>query len=182
MPELAPSPEVLHREAVSPTADPETLVRTHLRVVWRYLRMHGASAHEADDLAQEAFVVALQKGAADLPPAATTSFLLRTARFLFLRLRRDRRGAETLAEAVDALWQRDAADDGGDDLVAALRRCLQALTERARRAVERCYDLAEDAAERTVVASELGLQENGLKMLLQRARQQLRECIERRQP
>ena len=71
----------------SGAGDPEALVNRHVRAVWRYLRMHGADPHEADDLTQEAFVVALQKGAAHLDPAATATFLRRTARFLFLRLR-----------------------------------------------------------------------------------------------
>jgi len=164
----------------------EDLVRQHLRSLWRYLRMLGAEPAEADDLAQEAFVVAMQKGA--LPgepgqsePGLLAAFLRTTARFLFLRLRKASRRERRLADDVDALWARDALRDGGDGLVAAVRACVGELDGRARRAIELCYGLHDnDAQGRAAIAHELGLQENGVKTLLQRVRQKLRECIERR--
>lgn len=168
--------------AAAPTT-PEAVLQRHLLGTWRYLRMHGASAHEADDLTQEAFVVALQKGAAALDPAATATFLRRTARFLFLRLRRDARPASELADAVDALWHARCAADDGDGLLDALRDCVAALEGRAREAIERCYGVGTDTpAARDAAAHALGLQPNGLKTLLQRTRQALRACIERRLP
>lgn len=164
-------------------APEEALVHEHLRPVWRYLRMHGADAHEADDLTQETFVVALQKGVAAFEPAAAAVFLRRTARHLFLRLRaRQRRnaGAIALAGAVDALWERDCAADGGEGLIAALRRCVAALEGRAAQAVAMSYGLgAVPRASRERVAAELGMTENGVKTLLQRVRQRLRECVSR---
>ena len=60
---------------------PKDFVERHLRSVWRYLRMQGADAHEADDLAQEAFVTAIRKGALHLDPPAAQVFLRRAARF-----------------------------------------------------------------------------------------------------
>jgi DNA-directed RNA polymerase specialized sigma24 family protein len=159
----------------------DALVARHLAGVWRYLRMHGASPDEADDLAQDAFVIALRKDAAALEPAATAAFLRRTARFLFLRARRDRRDAVELADAVDELWARDCADDDGEALLAALAACLRELHGRAREAIERCYGVGtESEAARAAACTALGLQPNGLKTLLQRARQSLRACIERR--
>lgn len=174
---LAPAAEP-ERAAVTPAE----LIHRHLLGVWRYLRMHGASAHEADDLAQEAFVIALQKGATDLDPPATATFLRRTARFLFLRHRRNRRDAVELADAVDALWTQDCAHDDGDALVASLRHCVEQLQGRARAALQRCYGLDDVASTRhAAAAAELGLQPNGLKTLLQRTRQLLKACIERNQ-
>ena len=53
----------------------------------------------------------------------------------------------------------------------------------ARRAVELACGLgASDAQSRMAIAAELGLHENGVKTLMQRVRQQLRACVERRQP
>ncbi len=159
----------------------DALVRRHVHGVWRYLRMHGADAHVADDLAQEAFVIALQRGAAQLEPAATAAFLRRTARFLFLRHLRDRDDAVQLADAVDELWQRDCAGDDGEALLDALRACVGELQGRAQRAVELCYGIGREAPrDRDAAAAELGLQPNGWKTLLQRVRQQLRTCLERR--
>jgi RNA polymerase sigma-70 factor, ECF subfamily len=167
----------------SATASPEALVQRHLLAVWRYLRMQGADPHEADDLAQEAFVIALQKGAADLDPAATATFLRRTARFLFLRLRRDARDAIELADAADDLWTRWCEHDGGDELLDALRGCVDQLAGRAREAVALCYGVATATPlAHAAAAAQHGLQPNGLKTLLQRTRQLLRECIERRKP
>lgn len=186
MPKLALAAGALPDDPVAaPTGagTTEAVIRAHLHAVWRYLRMHGATPHEADDLAQEAFVVALQKGAADLDPAATATFLRRTARFLFLRLRGSRRDTVQLADAVDALWADDCAADAGDGKLAALRECLGRLTERAQRAVALSYGLgADSAASRRDIGTALGLAPDGVKTLLQRVRQQLRACIERSQP
>jgi len=179
-----PVPFQLQRTPTAPAAanDPTEFVRRHLRGLWRYLRLHGADAHTADDLTQEAFVVALQKGALWLPEAAAATFLRRTARFVHLRHLRDHRAAVELADAVDALWQRDCAGDDGDGLVAALRRCVEQLDGRARLAVTRCYGLGADApGTHHAVAAELGMLPNGLKTLLQRTRQLLRACLERHQ-
>jgi RNA polymerase sigma-70 factor (ECF subfamily) len=167
---------------VSPTtaALPEALA-AQARALWRYLRMHGASATEAEELAQEAFVIALQKGALAAAPSALQAFLQRTARFLFLRLRKAVGRGEQVADAVDELWQRDCAADAGDALIAAARACVEQLEGRARTAIELSYGFGGDGdGSRAAIARELGMQENGVKTLLQRARERLRECIERR--
>lgn len=159
---------------------PQEFVDRHLQSVWRYLRMHGADPHEADDLAQEAFVTALQKGALNLDPPAAQVFLRRAARFAFLHHLRDRRRDPELADAVDELWDRDAADDGGDQLMRGLHDCIDKLEGRAKQAIRWSYGIGEDAAgSRDDVAKRLSLQPNGLKTLLQRTRQLLRTCIER---
>lgn len=142
--------------------------------------MHGADAHEADDLAQEAFVTAIGKGALHLDPPAAQVFLRRAARFAFLHHLRDKQRDPELADAVDELWDRTAERDGGEQLVSNLRDCIAKLEGRAQQAVRWSYGIGTDAAaSRDEVAKRLGLQPNGLKTLLQRTRQLLRTCLER---
>jgi RNA polymerase sigma-70 factor (ECF subfamily) len=148
--------------------------------LWRYLRALGADAAEADDLAQEAMLVAHQRA---LQPAAgdasvQAAFVRGVARNLWLRSRRwwHRRREREVAIAVDELWDATAAHDGGDELLARLRDCLGALQPRVRRALELHYH---DGLGWRAIAAALAMKANGVKTLLQRARQTLRKCLER---
>ena len=153
------------------------VVHRHARGVVRFLRVLGAPPAVADDLAQEAFVIAWRKGKQNLPAAALGAFLRRTARWLWLEHCRDRRReAAALAAVGERLWVQECAADDGDQFVAAVQRCLQELAPRARQALEQVYTEERD---REAVAAALGLLPNGLKMLLQRARQLVLACVRR---
>ena len=153
-------------------------VHRHARGVFRFLRVLGAPIAVADDLTQEAFVVAWRKQKQGLPAPALGAFLRRTAKLLWLEHHREaRREAKAHAAVAERLWARECAADDGESLVAGVRDCLQRLAPRARTALERVYG---DDADRDAVAQQLGLLPNGLKMLLQRARQLLVECLRRK--
>jgi RNA polymerase sigma-70 factor (ECF subfamily) len=162
----------------SPTTADPAWVEPHRTAVWRYLRMLGASAHEADDLAQETLLAAC----ATTPPAAglERAFLRGIAKNQWLRSRRwwQRHREREIAAAVDELWLATADHDDGDDLLDRLRHCLQQLQPRARQALDLHY---RDGQPWPAVAAQIGLRPNGTKTLVQRARQALRDCIERRQ-
>lgn len=144
--------------------------------LWRYLCVLGADAATADDLAQEAFVVALRRtDFAVSSPGAAFVFLRTTARHLWLKSRRRRQSLREVDEA-DRIW--DASCDGaGDDYVAALRLCVDELPERSRALLESTYA---ERRGRTASAAALGLSPDGVKSALRRLRAFLHGCIERR--
>ncbi|HVA51673.1 MAG TPA: sigma-70 family RNA polymerase sigma factor [Pirellulales bacterium] len=155
--------------------DVARLVREHQTGVWRYLRVLGCPAAEADDLTQDTFLAVLTKPFQDYNRQATAAYLRQVARNLFLSGRR-RAVATTELDEAEAAWLRWAAKDDGQELMDALRACLQKLTDRARQALDLRFGRQ---ASRADIATALELSEDGAKNLLQRAKQQLRECIEK---
>jgi RNA polymerase sigma-70 factor (ECF subfamily) len=160
---------------LDPKLDVGRLVREHQAGVWRYLRMLGCPADEAEDLTQETFLAVLTKPFQDYNRQATAAYLRQVARNLFISSRRRSVSAVELDEA-EAAWVRWAVKDDGQELLASLRNCLQTLTERARQALELRFA---QQASRADIAAATGLSEDGAKNLLQRAKQHLRECMER---
>lgn len=171
-------PPPVGRAVDSPAGDPAAadVVQRHVAGVFRFLRCLGAAQDVAEDLTQEAFVVAWQKGKQALPAKALAAFLRRTARFLWLDHRRGERREEAAVAALALqLWEREVADDG-EALVAAARACVQQLRGRAALAVERAYGRGEG---REAIAQALGMLPNGVKTLLARTRAWLEQCIQR---
>jgi len=156
--------------------DPGAAVERHRAALWRYLRVLGADDATADDLVQEAFVVALERPEFDASNAAATfAFLRTTARHRWLK---SCRSAMTRREVehADEVWDQNCQGDGGD-YVAALRQCVDAMPERSRELLEATYH---DRLGRSETARTFGMSENGIKSALRRLRAALHECIERR--
>ena len=174
LPKLA-LPELANAEPAAASLDVARLVREHQTGVWRYLRVLGCPADEAEDLTQETFLAVLTKPFQDYNRQATAAYLRQVARNLFLSSRRRAVTVSELDEA-EAAWLQWAVKDDGQELMAALRNCLQTLTDRARQALDLRFGRQASRAE---IATATGLSEDGAKNLLQRAKQQLRECIER---
>lgn len=151
-------------------------VNRHLHGVFRFARALGADHALAADLAQEAFVVAWQRGKQSLPELALASFLRRTTRFLWLQqCRSDRRREAAIVKAAEKQWQRED-ESQRDARVAATRICIQKLNGRAREAVQLCYG---EGRSRDQIAEALDMAPNGVKTLLARTRNWLAMCIER---
>jgi len=162
---------------ISTGFDPARLIESHQAGVWRYLRALGCDPTEADDLTQETFLTVLQKPFDDYNRSATASYLRRVAHNLFISQKR-RAGRVTAVaniEEVDALWARWITNDNGDALLQALKTCLGKLTERARWALEMRF---RDRKTRSEIAAALEITEHGAKNLMQRAKKQLRTCVE----
>jgi RNA polymerase sigma-70 factor (ECF subfamily) len=155
------------------------LVRAHQTAVWRYLRVLGAAAADADDLTQEAFVVLAQAGLPDRGPAELRGWLRSTARNLWRNdvRRRARRGETLPPEQIDAAWAVYERQDDGESYRAALRACLETLPARERQAIDARYARAE---RRDAIAAAADVGVEGIKSLLRRAKARLRACIERR--
>lgn len=157
--------------------DPVRLIEDHQAGVWRYLRALGCEANLAEDLTQETFLAVLQRPFDDYSPAATAAYLRRTAYNAFVSYQR-RAKKVTLVENVEQInadWQRWTRNDNGEELLDALRACLELLGDRARIALELRF---RDRASREAIAEELKMTEHGAKNLMQRAKKKLRECVE----
>jgi RNA polymerase sigma-70 factor (ECF subfamily) len=164
----------------SPTSagfDPARLVQEHQAGVWRYLRALGCDPAQADDLAQETFLAVFQKPFHDFNASATSAYLRKVAYNLFIT--HHRRSGRVIAmenlEEIDQTWSRWAGEDNGEEMLGALKACLEHLTPRARMALEMRF---RDKASRESIATALAIGEHGAKNLMQRAKHQLRTCIE----
>lgn len=159
--------------------DPAQLIATHQANVWRYLRSLGCHPAEADDLTQETFLRVLQQTFREVHPAATAAYLRKTAFHLLISARR-REGRMPSAEelgAIDHEWNRWVGDDSTEGLLEDLKECLELLTPRARTALRMRYG---DDCSRARIADALQITEDGTKNLMQRAKQQLRECLDKK--
>jgi RNA polymerase sigma-70 factor (ECF subfamily) len=159
--------------------DPVLLIQQHQAGLWRYLRSLGCEAALAEDLVQETFLVLLEKPFTDHGSAATTAYLRKIAlhRFISWQRRAGRVVALANLEEITNTWQRLASDDQGESMLAALRDCLGLLTPRARQALEMRF---QEEQSRESIAANLEITEHGAKNLMQRAKQQLRTCVEQK--
>jgi len=155
------------------------LVARHQVAVWRYLRALGAEPALADDLTQDTFLEIMRKPFTQYSDAASASYLRRVAHNLFIsRRRRDGRMTVTEhAEKFESAWVRWAGFDSGNAALDALTDCFERLTERARLALRLRFS---GESTREAIAGELGITEHGAKNLMQRAKAQLRDCVERK--
>jgi RNA polymerase sigma-70 factor (ECF subfamily) len=163
----------------------EALVRIHQAEVFTYIHYLGAPRDVAEDLAQETFLVAFRKS---LPPdvldaPGQRAWLRGIARNLFLRhcerQRTSRVRADTESvERAEAAWESQFLRGGdGADYVAALRKCLEGLSEEHRRALDLRYAQQKPRAEMAYLLNMTG---DGVKSLLRRIRAGLASCIRKR--
>lgn len=160
---------------------PGELIEKHQRGIWRYLRMLGCDSATADDLTQETFLRVLRRDDfVQHSDSATSSYLRRTAYNLLVSDHRKHGRVQTVGEplVLDEVWNRWAGKDlTGDLAVETLRTCLQTLTERAQLALKMRFA---DGTSRVEIGEALGISDHGARNLMQRAKQQLRTCVEER--
>ncbi len=162
-----------------PQSDIEGLVRTHQAGIWRYLRALGCNAAEAEDLTQETFLEVLRRPFEQRNEKSSAAYLRLVARHQMLMVRRKHGREVGLAEVegIEVEWSEYAGDDGGGLKVEALRECLKGLDERERKALELRY---KEEVPREEIGRALELSDGGVKNLMERARDKLKRCMERR--
>jgi RNA polymerase sigma factor (sigma-70 family) len=154
------------------------LVRRHGRMVHAVCRRVLSDPHEAEDVAQAAFLTLARKARELRNDSSVSGWLHRVAWCLArntrkARERRRRHEESAMGEATDQIDS--PADTVG--LRAEIDAAVDALPERFRRAVV-LFHLEERSAEETATA--LGLNPGALRMRLVRAREMLRKKLVRR--
>lgn len=157
----------------------EILVRLHHRRVLAYALALAGREDVAEDLAQDAFLVAQRELARFDPSRDFGAWLRGITRNKYLEWTRSGRTRSLDAAALDALderhraWDR-AAEEGREDLLDALRACLRSLAGHLGDAVALFYTEKRPCAE---IAARLGVAEDVVRKRLQRAREALSSCL-----
>jgi len=172
-------PEVVLEAAHLVSPDLAALVDQHQADVWRYLRYLGAEASDADDLTQETFLALSRSKFERRTPGETTAYLRTVARnqLLMLRRRQGRQIDTVHLEAAEQVWATTVDPTGMETILTALADCLQTVDGRAHKAIQLLY---RDGLSRKAMAAAMHIKPEGVKTLLRRTRDVLRDCIQRK--
>ncbi len=156
------------------------LVRQHQGAVYGYLRARLVEAADAEDLTQEAFLRCYLVRDRFPGTAAARCWLLGIAKNLLREhVRRVARRRETpwteLCLEVDALAE--ARGETENEALALLPGCVQSLGESARQALKLRY---RDRLSLAAVGGMLRRSEGAARLLMYRARNALKHCIDRK--
>ena len=159
--------------------DLAALIDQHQADVWRYLRYLGAEASDADDLTQETFLALSRSKFEQRTHAETAAYLRTVARnqLLMLRRRQGRQIDTVELEAAEQVWAESTGDTGMGAILETLADCLKTVDGRAREAINLFY---RDGLSRKAMAAALNIKPEGVKTLLRRTRDVLRDCIQRK--
>ena len=145
-----------------------------------FIRSLGLRAESADDVAQEAFVVAFGKLHAFERGTNFGAWVRTIARFLVSKeLRREDRRQRFMAEHIAdfLITSADAQPADGRDKREALRHCLAEMPARSRQLVQQRYF---ENLSPAVIASQEGRTAGDVRQALFRLRNVLHACINRR--
>src|SRR5260221_6111091 len=160
----------------------EALVREHHRRLLAYGLALTRRNEVAEDLVQDALLIAhrdLGKFDADRDFGAWVRGIVRMKYLEWTRSHRTERMSESQLEELDARhrdWDRAAEESRGDDLE-ALRRCREELGEHIADTLDLYYSDRHSCAE---IAARLNVTEVVVRKRLQRARDVLGDCLQKR--
>ncbi len=156
------------------------IIARHQVSVWRYLRLLGCDAATADDLTQETFLALLKQTDFQYSSAAATAvYLRRVAHNLYVSWLRRRKPTQPLLdhEACEMVWVMNGHAGMMNNNICCPSFVIA--SHNSLRELNRLCGLRfEDASRRTDIGAALGITEHGAKNLMQRAKQQLRECVQ----
>jgi len=156
------------------------LVVKHRHGLLAYLYGVVPDAHVAEDLFQEVCVVAVQKAAEFQDGTNFVAWARTIARNKLREHLRRRSGVsvdDAFFEGVESAFDAAAGSIDPDARKEALRRCLGEVQDRARQMLVWRYEEGLSAAS---IADRMGQSRVSVNSLLQRVREILRDCVERR--
>lgn len=158
----------------------EVLVREHHRALLAYARALVEDDDAAEDIVQEAFVIAFRRMSDFDPSRDFAAWMRGIVRFTvrdWQRARRRRPQDAGVVRDIERLHELcDRAEAGaGCDRLEALRRCLERLSGLLRATVERFHIAGRSYGE---IAAETGTSEAVVRKRMQRARELLLGCIQ----
>lgn len=154
----------------------EDLWREYGRDLHRFLRVLGADHANADDLVQETILYVAQHPFERRSPGETAMYLRATAKSLFIKFAQRSKRVVAVDLATIEVEYAQAVGDDSDSAVEALKRCVAELPERERLVLDLRYTRN---ASREEMGAALNLSDGGVKNLLERVKQRLKECMER---
>ncbi|MDB5348265.1 MAG: polymerase sigma factor, sigma-70 family [Schlesneria sp.] len=158
------------------------VIERHQRAVFGYLRARLLQSTDADDMTQEVFLRFYLSQARFDSNALVRPWLLGIARNLLrehikgMKRRKEVAWTELCLE-LESVLPPDAQGTDDDDVMRHLPICLDGLGPSAREAIELQYRGELKLAE---IGRQLHRSEGAIKLLLHRARQALKDCLERR--
>lgn len=159
--------------------DIASLMAEHQKSVWRFLRMLGCDASQADDFTQETFLRMHEAGSYPYEESSIGPYLRSMARNLYISALRRSSRMTTFAhmEDAEAIWQKHTVKEDSDGRIDALKDCVENLDEKSAYLIRMRFRDKESGKH---IANELGTSDNGVRCLLKRIRAKLRDCIERK--
>lgn len=158
------------------------VIERHQRVVYGYLRARLLQSTDADDMTQEVFLRFYLSQARFDSTALVRPWLLGIARNLLrehvkgMKRRKEVAWTELCLE-LESVMPADAQWSDDEDIMRHLPVCMDGLGPSAREAIDLQYRGELKLAD---IGRQLHRSEGAVKLLLHRARQALKDCLERR--
>lgn len=175
-------PELIRKAQQGDLESFARLVALHQKSVRACVAVRVATPHDADDIAQEVFLIAHRK-LGELDASQPLGPWLRTVAIFLLRnhQRKIQRSpvsaVEHIAELADQTIREELHDDKDEARLAAMRECLGKLEGPAREMVRMRYEEDMPLAE---IGARLNRKHSALTMALHRLRLSLRDCVEQK--